>query len=361
MAELRLESLTKRYDGVVACDNVTLRIQPGELFFLLGPSGSGKSTVLGLISGLLAADAGTIHLGEQRIDNLPPHRRDVNTVFQHYALFPHLTVYENVAFGPRAKRLHRSEIQKRVDDALELVALSHYGARYPHQLSGGQQQRVALARALANRPAILLLDEPLGALDERLRSQMQAELKALQRGVGTTFVCVTHDQNEALALADRIALIDRGRIMEVGPPRDLYDAPQTRFAAEFLGESNLIPIKVLESARGRARCCLPNGGEIVIPVDEPVSTEDGAILIRPEHLILDAPGTAGGLGGLEGTVIDSAFSGPHHLCRIAVANITFLARVPAGVLEPPPPGSAVIVRWRDGCARLLTGGSDERQ
>ena len=218
-ADVRLDGVTKRFDGVVAVDDLSLEIEQGSFFALLGPSGCGKTTTLRMIGGFEEPTEGSIYLGDRDVVGLPPYRRDVNTVFQSYALFPHLTIAENVAFGLRRRGVRGADLTKRVEDALELVALGGYGARKPGQLSGGQQQRVALARALVNHPRVLLLDEPLGALDLKLRKQMQLELKRIQQEVGVTFVHVTHDQEEAMTMADRIAVMNRGRIEQLGTPR----------------------------------------------------------------------------------------------------------------------------------------------
>src|SRR5919201_1037390 len=238
--DVRLESVTKRFDDVVAVDDLTLEIARGSFFALLGPSGCGKTTTLRMLGGFEDPTAGTIYLGERDVTGLPPHRRDVNTVFQSYALFPHLSIYENVAFGLRRRGVKGRDLSGRVSSVLEKVGLAGYEKRKPRQLSGGQQQRVALARALVNNPRVLLLDEPLGALDRKLRKQMQLELKAIQHEVGITFVHVTHDQEEAMTMADRIAVLNGGRIEQLGVPDELYERPRTAFVAGFLGASNLL-------------------------------------------------------------------------------------------------------------------------
>ena len=238
--DVRLERVTKRFDEVVAVDDVSLSFERGSFFALLGPSGCGKTTTLRMIGGFEEPTAGTIYLGDQDVTGLPPYKRDVNTVFQSYALFPHLSLFENVAFGLRRRGVKGGDLKRRVESALELVALGGLGKRRPRQLSGGQQQRVALARALVNSPRVLLLDEPLGALDLKLRRQMQLELKRIQHEVGITFIHVTHDQEEAMTLADRIAVMNFGRVEQVGAPTELYERPATAFVASFLGVSNLL-------------------------------------------------------------------------------------------------------------------------
>ncbi len=301
-ADVRLERLTKRFDEVVAVDDLSLEIERGWFFALLGPSGCGKTTTLRMIGGFEEPTAGRIWLGDRDVTGTPPYRRDVNTVFQSYALFPHLSIAENVAFGLRRKGVRGAELRRRVDEALELVALGGYGPRKPRQLSGGQQQRVALARALVNRPRVLLLDEPLGALDLKLRKQMQLELKRIQHEVGITFVHVTHDQEEAMTMADRIAVMSRGRIEQLGTPSELYERPQTAFVAGFLGVSNLLPGTV--AGDGVVR--LDGGGEVRV-APESLAGYSGkvAVGIRPEKIRL-GPGEANTLAG---RVVERAYVG----------------------------------------------------
>jgi spermidine/putrescine transport system ATP-binding protein len=238
--DVRLVGLIKRFDGTVAVDGISLDIERGKFYALLGPSGCGKTTTLRMIGGFEEPDEGAIFLGDRPVVGLPPYKRDVNTVFQSYALFPHLTIFENVAFGLRRKGLKRALVAGQVDEMLQVVGLEGYGKRKPGQLSGGQQQRVALARALVNRPRVLLLDEPLGALDLKLRKEMQLELKRIQHEMGLTFVHVTHDQEEAMTMADFIVVMNGGRIEQLGVPTELYEHPRTPFVASFLGVSNLL-------------------------------------------------------------------------------------------------------------------------
>ena len=248
-ADIKLERVTKSFDGrVVAVDDVTLEIAAGEFFALLGPSGCGKTTSLRMIAGFELPDSGRVHVGGRDITDLPVHRREMGMVFQSYALFPHRTVAENVAFGLRMRGVSKADISRRVAAALALVALTGLEERKPGQLSGGQQQRVALARALVVEPPVLLCDEPLGALDRKLRQQMQFELKELQRRLGVTLVFVTHDQEEALAMSDRIAVMNKGKVEQVGSPTEIYERPRTRFVADFIGEINLLD----DTARARA-------------------------------------------------------------------------------------------------------------
>ena len=240
VADIRVRGLTKTFGDVVAVDAVDLDIAPGEFFTLLGPSGSGKTTTLRMIAGFEVPDEGTIELAGEDVSRLPPYDRPVNTVFQDYALFPHMTVQQNVEYGLLVKKVRRGERRERATQALEMVRLTGFAGRKPSQLSGGQRQRVALARAIVNRPKVLLLDEPLGALDLKLRQEMQIELKQIQGEVGITFVYVTHDQEEALTMSDRLAVFNRGRIEQVGPPAEVYEHPQSEFIAEFVGVSNVI-------------------------------------------------------------------------------------------------------------------------
>jgi len=280
-ADIRLEGVTKRFDDLVAVDDLSLEIPRGSFFALLGPSGCGKTTTLRMIGGFEEPSEGRILLGEQDVTGLPPYRRDVNTVFQSYALFPHLTVFENVAFGLRRRRLRGGQLEGRVREILDLVDLPGMERRKPNQLSGGQQQRIALARALVNKPQVLLLDEPLGALDLKLRKQMQLELKTIQHDVGITFVHVTHDQEEAMTMADTIAVMHRGRIEQLGPPDELYERPQTAFVAGFLGVSNLLP----GTQAGPVAIRLDGGTEVKVPPDA-LTGRSGrlAVGIRPEKI-----------------------------------------------------------------------------
>jgi putative spermidine/putrescine transport system ATP-binding protein len=247
------QKVSRHFGAVRAVDAVDLDIAPGEFFAMLGPSGSGKTTCLRLIAGFEQPTAGSISIFGERAEGVPPYRRNVNTVFQDYALFPHLDVLDNVAYGLMVKRVGKAERHRAAREALALVRLPEYGARRPSQLSGGQRQRVALARALVNRPKVLLLDEPLGALDLKLREDMQEELKALQKVLGITFVFVTHDQGEALSMADRVAVFNEGRIMQVGAPEDIYQRPATRFVADFVGSSNVLPPDFVQRYSGQRR------------------------------------------------------------------------------------------------------------
>src|SRR5829696_8331735 len=306
--DLRLDAVTKTFGSFVAVDEVSLDVPSGSFFALLGPSGCGKTTTLRMVAGLERPTWGRVLLGDEDVTATPPYKRPVNTVFQSYALFPHLNVHENVAFGLRRRR--SAEVERRVAEALELVELGHLARRKPAQLSGGQQQRVALARAVVNRPDVLLLDEPLGALDLKLRRQMQLELKRIQDEVGITFVHVTHDQEEAMTMADTIAVMNAGRIEQLGSPVELYESPATAYVANFLGQSNLIRASVVDRSggvvsveAGRMRLALPaercrtDGREVLVGV-------------RPEKVHLSAGEAApAGANVLSGIVTDASFTG----------------------------------------------------
>jgi len=286
--DLVLNRVSKFYGDFCAVDDLSLTIPDGSFFALLGPSGCGKTTTLRMIAGLEEPSAGTIHIGTTDITTQKPYRRNVNTVFQNYALFPHLTIFENVAFGLR--RRGQKDVTSEVEKALALVELGHLAQRKPAQLSGGQQQRIAVARAIVNRPEVLLLDEPLGALDLKLRRQMQIELKRIQIEVGITFIHVTHDQEEAMTMADTIAVMNQGKIEQMGSATDLYEAPRTAFVANFLGQCNLIRAKVQSRAGGKA-VVSAKGHTFEIPLSR-VSTDGDSILVgvRPEKLRLDDKG-----------------------------------------------------------------------
>jgi spermidine/putrescine transport system ATP-binding protein len=282
-----LDRVRKQFADVAAVDDVSLTIQQGEFFSLLGPSGCGKTTTLRMIAGFERPDAGRISIGAEDVTETPPHKRKVNTVFQSYALFPHLTVAENVGFGLRFRSLSKADKESRVGEMLELVRLGGYGTRKPHELSGGQQQRVALARALILSPDVLLLDEPLGALDAKLRRELQVELKSIQREVGITFLYVTHDQEEALTMSDRLAVMANGRVEQLGSPREVYERPETAFVADFIGVSNLM--RAQSSGSGGV-----DVGAVRLAVSAPVQkTGVVRVAIRPERVRIEAQGVSG--------------------------------------------------------------------
>jgi len=308
---LVLSQIVKRYGDVLAVDDVSLDIAHGEFFTLLGPSGCGKTSTLRLIAGFERLDGGTITLDGADIGGKPPHKRPVNTVFQSYALFPHMSVAENVAFGLRYKRVSKSEVARRVGEAMELVQLGALAERRPGQLSGGQQQRVALARALVLEPPVLLLDEPLGALDARLRIDLQVELKRIQETLEITFVYVTHDQDEALTMSDRVAVMKGGKVEQCDEPRVLYEEPCTAFVANFLGASNLIPAEVAEGGL--------KVGEFTLRADVDGRSGDALAMIRPERVRLEAHGS-GGENRVPGMVEAVVYLGFHQDVRVRLAS-----------------------------------------
>jgi spermidine/putrescine transport system ATP-binding protein len=291
-----VSDLRKSYGEVLALRDVSLEVRPGEFLTLLGPSGCGKTTLLRLIAGFETPDAGRILISGKDVAPLPPYQRPVNTVFQHYALFPHRTVAGNVAFGLEGTGLDKAQIRDRVLQALEMVRLPGYGERRIHQLSGGQKQRVALARAVVLEPDVLLLDEPMAALDLKLRKEMQVEVKNLQERLRTTFVFVTHDQDEALIMSDRIAVMNQGRIEQLDTPEELYEKPRTRFVADFLAVRNILEATVEAVAGGQARL-RTRGGNVVLAADDGGYAAGAAVVIglRPERLSLDGPGSGGGI------------------------------------------------------------------
>ena len=304
---VQLHAVTKRFGDQLAVDAVTLTIAPGEFFSLLGPSGCGKTTTLRILAGFEAPDEGSVFLNEVEITARPAHRREIGMVFQNYALFPHLSVFENVSFPLRLRRIEPAEIRQRVSHALDMVRLPGLAGRMPAQLSGGQQQRVALARALVFRPSVVLLDEPLGALDLKLRKAMQLELKTLQREIGLTFVYVTHDQEEALTMSDRIAVMDRGRVEQVDDPEQVYDRPTTTFVAGFIGVSNLMPATV----KSDHQVDLDQGPSVDASVNGFSAGERAYAVVRPEKLLITVPEESApdGLPSVEGTVESSLYLG----------------------------------------------------
>jgi spermidine/putrescine transport system ATP-binding protein len=347
--DVRLADVTKRFGDVVAVDAVSLDISRGGFFSLLGPSGCGKTTTLRMIGGFEQPDEGRIELGGTNVAGLPPYKRDVNTVFQSYALFPHLNVFDNVAYGLRRRKISRGMIPGQVGRILELVDLPGFEGRRVNQLSGGQQQRVALARALVNQPKVLLLDEPLGALDLKLRKQMQLELKGLQHEVGITFIYVTHDQEEAMTMSDRIAVMRAGRIEQVGPPEEVYEQPATEFVAGFLGASNLLEGTV-RAAEGEFRSIeLASGEKVRVPAAS-LNGASGRIKlgVRPEKIRIGSKRPAGD-NAIEGTVRDTTFVGVSNVYTVATRDghtVTVYAQnLGTSTDRPPGPGEAVTLTW----------------
>ena len=356
---ISIDHVTKRFGAFIAVDDAHFEIRRGEFFSMLGPSGCGKTTTLRMIAGFEQPTEGAIRLEGQDVSRVPPYKRDVNTVFQQYALFPHMSVAENVAFGLKAKRVAKVDIATRVQEMLDVVRLSGFAARRPAQLSGGQQQRVALARALVNYPKALLLDEPLGALDLKLRQTMQLELKRIQREVGITFVFVTHDQEEALTMSDRIAVMNEGRVEQIASPEEIYAEPASEFVAGFIGMANLMPAMIEARGDGTATARLADNTVVTGSVTADLAVGDQAtFMIRPERMRLSIPGPDGSTdqgASLDTEVIDLVFQGP--LIRFelrAQDGSALVAHVgPETDLPMLRPGDRVQVRWDPGAGRLL--------
>jgi len=345
MSTVAVTDAVKRYDAVAALDGVTMTFRDGEFFGLLGPSGSGKTTLLRAIAGFVTLDRGQVLIDGQDVGGVPVHARNIGMMFQNYALFPHMSVAENVAFGLEVRGRAREEVAQRVKEALAMVRLGGLEQRKPKQLSGGQQQRVALARALVTRPKVLLLDEPLGALDKHLRQEMQVELRRIQRQVGITTIFVTHDQEEALTLSDRIAIFDSGRIIQEGAPMAVYERPVTRFAAGFLGEANFLPGRVTAiEAGGLARIALDIGGEASCRLTSGQVGQTVLLALRPEKITLATDGQSG-VNAVRGKVLDVVFSGNSTTYRIAVGEqvmILFRQNLAQGTVAP---GTEAVLSW----------------
>jgi len=353
---ITLDHVVKRFGSYVAVEEANFAIERGEFFSMLGPSGCGKTTTLRMIAGFELPSAGRVLLDAKDVSRVPPYRRNVNTVFQHYALFPHMTVRDNVAFGPRSQKIDPKETDRRVKELLDVVRLAQFADRKPAQLSGGQQQRVALARALANYPSALLLDEPLGALDLKLRQAMQIELKRIQREVGITFIYVTHDQEEALTMSDRIAVMNEGRVEQIGPPQEIYHSPSSVFVANFIGVANLIPAIVQDTTGGATTVVLAGSHRVPVPqgVTRVRPGASATVMVRPERLRLSqADGGEG--GGVPVTVEHAVFQGPVVRCTLRTVDGTqIVAHVgPEHPLPPLQPGLGLRVAWDFDAARLL--------
>ena len=355
--DVRLDHVTKRFGDFTAVDDLSLGIERGEFFALLGPSGCGKTTTLRMIGGFEAASEGTISLGGADVTELPPFKRNVNTVFQNYALFPHLDVYENIAFGLRRRKVPEGEVRHQVASMLDLVDLPGYEKRKPSQLSGGQQQRVALARALVNNPQVLLLDEPLGALDLKLRKQMQVELKRIQGEIGITFIFVTHDQEEAMTMADRIAVMRAGRIEQLGAPEELYERPATEFVAGFLGVSNLLDAEVVARDGTLAELRLADGAQVRAPSDALDGATAVRIGVRPEKLRVQPLGEAVATATdretnvIDGNVLDASYIGVSTQYLVETADgrrLTVYAQnlETSGAAEALADGQRVRLTWK---------------
>jgi spermidine/putrescine transport system ATP-binding protein len=354
---IALEGVSKRFGKHEAVRGVSLSIREGEFFSLLGPSGCGKTTTLRMIAGFEVPDAGRIYLQGEDVTSLFSNRRPVNMVFQQYALFPHMSIYDNVAFGLKVKKVPRAEHAGRVKEMLRIVELEGLEKRKPRQLSGGQQQRVALARALVNSPAALLLDEPLGALDVKLRKQMQLQLKAIQHDVGTTFVYVTHDQEEALAMSDRIAVMNLGQVEQIGAPREIYTRPQTAFVADFIGSLNVLELRVDELLGDYAVTRLDNGERVVVTAGPGMRVGDPLrVATRPEQVQLSPAGAASPDGGsfLRGRIAEVVFLGMYtqfHVDTRAGRVVSHrMADEPLAELEV---GTEVVLEWQPEEAALV--------
>ncbi|MBU0738061.1 MAG: ABC transporter ATP-binding protein [Alphaproteobacteria bacterium] len=327
-AAVSFSKVSRHFGSVKAVDAVDLTVEPGEFFAMLGPSGSGKTTCLRLIAGFEQPTAGHIEIFGETAEGVPPYRRNVNTVFQDYALFPHLNILDNVAYGLMVKGVAKAERHREAEKALEMVKLPGYGARKPGQLSGGQRQRVALARALVNKPKVLLLDEPLGALDLKLREQMQEELKSLQRSLGITFVFVTHDQGEALSMADRVAVFNDGKIVQAGTPHEIYNRPRTRFVADFVGSSNVIAPEAMKALGGEARWTS----------------------LRPEAIRIVSE------GGIEATVRSTSFLGASTKLFVETAVAALTISLPAGQAAPQT-GESIRIVWSPADPHYMEAGA----
>ena len=350
-----VDHVFKRFGDYVAVDDAHFEVASGEFFSLLGPSGCGKTTTLRMIAGFEQPTRGRILLEGRDVSTVPPYRRNVNTVFQHYALFPHMSVYDNIAFGPRSRKTDEAEIDRRVKELLEIVRLGALARRKPGQLSGGQQQRVALARALVNYPSALLLDEPLGALDLKLRQAMQIELKRIQREVGITFIYVTHDQEEALTMSDRIVVMNEGRVEQIGPPQEIYHSPASVFVANFIGVANLIAARV-GPADGGGATALVSGERVPVTAGAWKGNpgEAATVMIRPERLLVSRTALTGG-ASLPVSVESSIFQGP--VVRVALRTGDGTEII--GHMGPEHPienlqiGQPLYVGWDRDAARLL--------
>ena len=350
---IEIDHVTKRFDEFVAVDDADFSISEGEFFSLLGPSGCGKTTTLRMIAGFETPSAGAIRLEGRDVSRTPPYKRNVNTVFQHYALFPHMTVWDNVAFGPRSKKRPKEEVTRKVDEVIGVVRMEELAKRKPSQLSGGQQQRVALARALVNEPAALLLDEPLGALDLKLRQVMQFELKRIQREIGITFVYVTHDQEEALTMSDRIAVMNAGKVEQFGTPTDIYDNPASVFVAGFIGQANLWPAAVANLEGGTASASVL-GAEVAARCHQPALRPGPAVLmVRPERLQLSLERPEG-RSAIPGTVVGVTVQGPVVRVSLDSGGHPVVAHLgPEDDLPAMRPGEQVWASWPTDAACVL--------
>jgi spermidine/putrescine transport system ATP-binding protein len=355
IADVELQKVFKNFGGETVVRGIDLRIERGEFFSILGPSGCGKTTTLRIIAGFEQPTAGDVLIRGRSMIDVPPYNRPVNTVFQSYALFNHLTVRENIAFGLRIQKLNKTELQQRVSEVLRLVKMTEFASRYPAQLSGGQQQRVALARALVNRPAVVLLDEPLGALDLKLRKEMQVELVNLQRQLGLTFVLVTHDQEEALSLSDRIAVMHQGKIEQIGTPSQIYNHPQSKFVAEFIGDTNLWHGRVEGSHPERVWVTTRSGLQLTVRSTGEGRIISGAVVVsvRPEHVQILAAAAAGKENCFEGRLENVMYLGSHRHCLIKLRSGDSVVVQQSNDQPRPESGAVVYVYWPEAAAIIL--------
>lgn len=360
---IEIDHVVKRFGEFVAVDDADFSIGQGEFFSMLGPSGCGKTTTLRMIAGFEQPTSGAVRLDGVDVSNVPPNKRDVNTVFQQYALFPHMNVFDNVAFGPQSKKVDRATIRTRVTEMLEIVRLTEFASRRPAQLSGGQQQRVALARALVNLPKALLLDEPLGALDLKLRHAMQFELKRIQREVGITFVYVTHDQEEALTMSDRIAVMSEGRVEQIGTPTEIYDDPASVFVAGFIGQANLWPAMVVERSTTSTVVSSLGGTKFAGTCSESSVTvgASATLMVRPERIAVSVDQPTGTAQAVQATVTDLTFQGP--IVRLALSapnGLPIITNIdPDADLPLLRPGDAVWASWPSSAACVLPDAPDQ--
>ena len=354
MAAVELVALSKAFGGAVAVSRISLKIESGEFFSLLGPSGCGKSTTLRMVAGFVAPDEGRILIDGGDIVDRPPEKRDIGIVFQNYAIFPHMSVAENIAFGLRMRKVDRTTIERRVRDALRQVGLEGYEGRYQRQLSGGEQQRVALARVLVTRPRILLLDEPLSALDKNLREEMKYWIKGLQRSLGITTIYVTHDQSEALTMSDRIGVMNKARVVQIGSPIEIYERPADIFVTTFIGHSNLLDATVQQSTADKVTLHVDDGASIVAPARKGLTPGQRVkLVIRPENVLLDDDGS-GGLASLPGIIDARVYQGALIRYQVTVAGQPVIAEVQNRIRRPQhDPGARIAIFWHPETTEVL--------
>ncbi len=354
---MEVRDLAKSYDGAPVLRGVSLSVNRGEFLTILGPSGCGKTTTLRIIAGLTAPDAGEVYLDGQEVTHLPPEKRGVNTVFQNYALFPHMNVEKNIAYGLKIRGVSRKEQQATVQEMLRLIELTGYEKRMPAQISGGQRQRVAIARAVALKPNVLLLDEPLGALDLKLRQQLQKELKALQKRLGISFIYITHDQEEALNMSDRIAVMREGVIEQLGTPEEVYERPKTRFVARFIGQGSLMEGTVLSAGAHETVLRVPGGEVLAAPADV-LPGQQAAVSVHAERILLAKTPVPGFT--LRATVLDRRYAGSLLAADVQIEGGALMTAHSVGVLsELPQPGETVYPYWAAAHGALIPGEGDE--